>query len=103
MEVLSGIGPEYLTAENKKKSLREVNTINLKRSSKLKGRIFDNGEPHRKFVRREEAKWPTITQEGILSTMVIDEYEDKKVANFDVPGAYLQKDLPKDKFTLLLL
>ena len=25
------------------------------------------------------------------------------MATFDVPGAYLQTDLPKDKFTLLLL
>ena len=34
--------------------------------------------------------------------MTIDAYEYRKVANFDVPGEYLQTDLPKDKFTLLL-
>ena len=35
--------------------------------------------------------------------MVIDAYEYKKVANFDIPGEYLQTDLSKEKFTLLLL
>ena len=35
--------------------------------------------------------------------MVIDAYEESKVVNFDVLGAYLQTDLLKDKFTLLLL
>ena len=35
--------------------------------------------------------------------MVIDAYEYRKVATFDVPGAYLHTDLYKDKFTILLL
>ena len=41
--------------------------------------------------------------EGLLATMVIDAYEDREVATFDVPGVYLQIDLPKYKLTLLLL
>ena len=41
--------------------------------------------------------------EGLLDTMVIGEYEDRKVANFDVPGAYPHTDLPKENFTLGLL
>ena len=35
--------------------------------------------------------------------MVIDAHKDRKVVSFDVPGAYLQTDLPKDKSTILLL
>ena len=34
--------------------------------------------------------------------MVIGEYEWRKVANFDVPGAYLHTYQPKDKLTLML-
>ena len=52
------------------------------------------------FVPREEAKSPKITLEGIMSTMVIDAYEDSKVVTFNIPGVYLQKDLPKDKFMI---
>ena len=69
----------------------------------MKGRIFTNGAPHCKFVPREEAKSPTITLEGLLSTIVIDSYEDRKVETFIVPGSYLHTDMPKEKFMLLLL
>ena len=34
---------------------------------------------------------------------MIDAYEDRKVATFYVPGAYLQTYLAKEKFTILLL
>ena len=103
MEALSGVEPESLTAEQKQKSLRAVNLIKLKKSGNLKVRVCDNGAPYRKFVPREEAKSLTINLEGFLASMVIDVYEDRKVATFDIPGAYLQIDLPKEKFTLLLL
>ena len=46
---------------------------------------------------------PIITLGGILPTMVIHEYEDSKVASFNVPVVYLQIDLPKEKFTLSFL
>ena len=62
-----------------------------------------NGAPHRKFVPREEARSPTISLEALISTMMIDAFEGQRVATFDVPGAYLQTDLPEKKFALLKL
>ena len=41
--------------------------------------------------------------EGLLATIVIDEYEDRKVGTFNVSGEYLQTDLPKDNIMLSLL
>ena len=69
----------------------------------MKGRICANGAPHQKFVPKEEAEFLTITLEGILVTMMIDAYEYRKVENFGIPAAYLQTDLPTEKFTLLLM
>ena len=48
-----------------------------------------NGAPHRKVLPREEAKSTTITMKGLVPTTVTDEYEGRKVENFDVPGEYL--------------
>ena len=62
-----------------------------------------NGAPHRKFVPREEARSPTLSLEALVASLMIDAYEDRKVAVFDVPGAYLQTSLPDDKFALLVL
>ena len=59
--------------------------MKLKRSRKFKGRMYANRSPHCKFVPREEAKSPAITLEGLLDTMVIDSYEGRKVATFDIP------------------
>ena len=35
--------------------------------------------------------------------MMIDAFEGRRVATFDVPGAYLQTDLPEEKFALFKL
>ena len=43
MEVLIGVDPDSLTAEQNQKALKVVNFIKLKRSGKLKGSICDNG------------------------------------------------------------
>ena len=102
-EVLISFDPDSLAEEQNKKSLGVVNIIKLKRREKSKVSMCANGEPNQKFVMREEAKLPAITMEGILDTMVIDEYEYRKVATFDIPGTYLHIYLTKDKFTLLLL
>ena len=95
MKVISGINTNSLTVEQKRKAPREVNLIKLKCSGKLKVGMCANGASHRKFVTREEKNSRTITLEGLLSTMVIDAYEVRKVANFDISGAYLQTDSPK--------
>ena len=103
MKLMRGTDTDSLIAEQKRKELRAVNIIKLKRRGKSKGRMFANGEPHCKFIPRKEAKSPTINMEIILATTVIDAYEDRKVNNFDVPGAYLQTNLPKEIFMILLL
>ena len=69
----------------------------------MKGIMCANGAPHCNFLPRKEENSTTITLERLLYTMVIDSHEGRKVATFDVPGAYLHTYLPKDKFTLLLL
>ena len=62
MEVLSGVDPDSLTVEQKRKVLREVNLIKLKRIGKLKGSMCANGSPHHKFLPREEAKSNDMSQ-----------------------------------------
>ena len=54
-------------------------------------------------VPREEARSPTLSLEVLIMSLTIDAHEHRKVTVFDVPGAYLQTDLPKDKFVLLML
>ena len=39
--------------------------------------------------------------EGIFLTFLIAAYEGREVVSFDVPGAFLQAEMEKDKFLLL--
>ena len=79
MDVMSGVDPDSLTEEQKRKSLRAVNITKLKRSNKLNGRMCIDGAPKHKFVLTEEEIFRTITMEELLAAMVIEVYEDSKV------------------------
>ena len=41
--------------------------------------------------------------EALIATLVIGAKEKRDVTIFDVPGAYLHADMPKEKFVLLKL
>jgi hypothetical protein len=42
-----------------------------------------------------------VSNEALLGTLVIDALEERDVAIFDVPGAYLQAEMPKEKNMLM--
>lgn len=101
MKVVGRIDPEGLTPEVKWKALRAINLIKEKRNGNIKGRTVADGSSHRKIVPREEASSPTVSLEALLATLTIDAHENRDVAIFDVPGAYLHADLPEGKLVLL--
>ena len=39
--------------------------------------------------------------EALLTSLIIDGNEGRDVVIFDAPGAYLNADVPEDKFTVL--
>ena len=44
---------------------------------------------------------PTVSLEALITTLLISAFEDRDVASFDVPGAYLHATMPEDKRVLL--
>ena len=57
MEVLSGVNPDSLAAEQKRKVLRQVNLIKLKISNKTKGRMCANGEPNHCYITEKPLRY----------------------------------------------
>ena len=45
---------------------------------------------------------PTVSLEAIIGTLLIDANEDRDVGIFDVPGAYLQAEMPAEKKLLMV-
>jgi hypothetical protein len=93
-----------LTYEEKKRALEAVNLIKEKRSGIIKGRTCANGSKQKRYLKRGETiSSPTVSTEALMGTLAIDIKEGRDVAIFDVPGAYLQAEMPKEKKVLMKL
>jgi hypothetical protein len=76
--------------------------IKKKRCEKIKGRTCTNGSKQKKYLKHGETMLlPMVSNEALLGTLVIDALEERDIAIFDVPGAYLQAEMPKEKNMLM--
>ena len=81
-----------------------MNIIKEKINGIIKVRTCANGSKKKRYLKeRESAASPTVLLSGLFSTLVINAYEGREVATFDVTGAYLRVDIPQDKKVLLKL
>ena len=79
-----------------------MNLIKEKRSGITQGRTYANGRKQKRYLKRGETiSSPTVSLEAMTGTLAIDIKEDREVAIFDVPGAYLQAEIPKEKRLLI--
>ena len=75
--------------------------IKEKRCGKIKGRTCADGRPQKAYTLKEDSSSPTIFLESFMASLLIDAHEERDVAIFDVPGAYLHAELPPEKTVLL--
>jgi len=96
------INPSKITNDEKRRALEAVNLIKKKRCGKIKGRTCADGSKQKRFLKHGESiSSPTVSLEAIVGTLLIDVHKDRDVAIFDVPGAYLQAEMPKEKKLLM--
>jgi hypothetical protein len=87
-----------LTPLQKKMTLEAVNLIKEKRCGKIKGRTCANGSKQKRYLKTDESVYsPTVSTEALLGTLIVDAKEKRDIAIYDIPGAYLQTELPPDK------
>ena len=86
-----------LRGEDMKKSLEAANLIK-KLCGNINERTFANWSRQKIYFKEDESVYSTTClTESLMSTLLIDAMEQRDVAIFDVPGAYLQTDMPEDK------
>ena len=96
--------PSKLTREEKSRALEAVNLIKEKRNGKIKGRTCADGSKQKHYLKDgEDFTSPTISLEALFTTMLIDIFEGRDIATFDIPGAYLHAEMPEEKQILLKL
>ena len=66
-------------------------------SDNIKGRGCADGRGQREFISKDEASSPTVSLYAIILTAMVDAIEDRYVVTTDIPGAFLQCDLPDDE------
>ena len=102
--VVAPIRLEDITPEEMPQVMEAVNLIKRKRNGTMKGRSCINGSKQKKFLKQDESiASPTVCLEAILMTLGIDIYEERDVAIFDVPGAYLHAKMPEHKNVIMVL
>jgi hypothetical protein len=90
-----------LTHAQRRASLRAVNLIKEKRTGEIKGRTCADGSVQRSLFEKSETTSPTVANDALMLSILIDAKERRDVATADVVGAYLNADM--DQFTLMKL
>jgi len=94
--------PDTIPEVEKKKALDAVNFIELKRNGRVKARSYANGSKQRMYLKEyDTVASPTVSLEGVFTTLLIGAHEGRQFILFDVPGAFLQAEMAEDKLVLL--
>ena len=101
-KVVTAINPETLSTEDKVKLLNAVNLIKQKQDGTIKGRTCADGSKQKIYLGKDESvASPTVSMESLFTTLVIDAYEERNIATFDIPGSYLHAEMPANKNVIL--
>jgi hypothetical protein len=92
-KVMKPIHGHTLTRDQRKHSLAYLMFLKKKRCGTIKARGCADGRKQQDYIPKEEDASPTIANESIFLTAVIDAYKGRDVAIVDVPGAFMQADM----------
>ena len=101
LDVVQGVYYLTLTKLQRQQALRLVQLIKLKRCGKVKGRICADGRKQRAYIPKEDAKFPTVSDEGLILSFVTDGHERHRVMTADVSGAFLHSNVVGDVFVVV--
>jgi hypothetical protein len=99
LDVLEPLDAFLLTDEQKAESLRALSVIKEKRDGSIKGRTCADGSPQQGKYSKAETGSPTIANDALFLSMMIDAKEDRDVGTADIGGAYLHAFM-KDFITM---
>lgn len=86
-----------LTEQQIKRALPYLMFLKAKKSGVIKARGCADGRSQRDYISKEEASSPTVSLHALMLSCVIDAIEGRYVATADVPGAFLQTEMPADE------
>jgi hypothetical protein len=96
-DVIDMLSPEGVTRDIFKLSLGYLMFLKRKRCGKIKARGCADGRPQREYITKDQSSSPTVANNALFATCLVDAIEKRAVAICDIPGAFLQADWPQDE------
>jgi len=96
-KVMEPVLPSELPPDIWAKALPYLMFLKRKRCGKVKGRGCADGRRQREFISKAEASSPTVSLQALMISCLIDAIEERFVITCDIPGAFLQTDMPDDE------
>jgi hypothetical protein len=95
--IIEMLPPEGITRDIFKMSLGYLMFLKRKRCGKIKARGCADGRPQREYISKDQSSSPTVANNALFTTCLVDAIEIRAVAICDIPGAFLQADWPQDE------
>ena len=95
--VIDMLPPEAITQDIFKMSLGYLMFLKRKRCGKIKARGCADGRPQREYITKDRSSSPTVANNALFASCLVDAIEKRAVAICDIPGAFLQADWPQDE------
>ena len=86
-----------LTVNEKRKAQQALMLVTEKKDGSLKGRMVYNGKPTRSWLNKEDCASPTVSNEAIFLTAVVDGHQNRHVMISDAPNAFIHAPMPVKK------
>jgi len=85
-----------MTWQDRVEALSLLMSLKEKRTGEMKARGCVNGSKQREYIKKEDATSPTVSLESLFIVASINAFENRKVATFDIPGAFLHTETDED-------
>jgi hypothetical protein len=89
--------PQGITRDIFKMSLGYLMFLKRKRCGKIKARGCADGRPQREYITKDQSSSPTVPNNALFATCLVDAIEKRAVAICNIPGAFLQANWPENE------
>ena len=86
-----------MSHRERKKAMESLIFLVEKRDGIIKARTCANGSTQRVYYDKEDSASPTASTESIMLTSLIEAAEGRDIATVDIPNAFIQTPVGKDK------
>ena len=90
LDVITPIDMKTMTKQQKSRALSYLMFLKEKRDGNIKGRGCADGRKQRLWMQKDQTSSPTVSNQALFLSCLIDAKERRDTATADVPGAFLQ-------------